>query len=215
MESLEVYKYFKVIYIFDKNNKIYFFIKDLEESLKIYKITKLIYRKIKAENKFLIKDININLDLLEHFSPTTMVIDTHALLILFKYSTICDKFKKEIIDSINDRLKLNLKLLEYVEYKIGKYLIKLTDIFYMYNTKTKYKCLDNYIDFYFIDLNIAVNFVTKIFDEYEKDREKKRNEKIYNQLKCHFFTFHTYDNFVIEKAAGSIFDFIVQCALTY
>lgn len=173
------------------DNIILFKAKDIGELLEIDQIRKTLYN-IDKKDKIILNSVTNGSKRNQYFLTVNGVLQVLAITRKFKSIEI-----KEKIGLTNDAYKPNIKESSFV-----KMLLKAFD---GENIMLQYKVDNYFIDAYFCEYNIAIEFDEKYHNSF-KENDEERQEYIKDKLDCHFIRVSENDDFI--SSINTIFKYI-------
>jgi very-short-patch-repair endonuclease len=173
------------------DNIILFKAKDIGSLLEIKKITKTL-ENIDEKDKILLNSVTNGSKRNQYFLTVNGVLQVLAITRKVKSIEI-----KEKIGLTNDAYRPNIKESSFI-----KLLLKAFD---GENIMLQYKVDNYFIDAYFCEYNLAIEFDEKYHNLY-KQNDEKRQEYIKDKLDCHFIRVSENDDFI--SSINTIFKYI-------
>jgi very-short-patch-repair endonuclease/biotin operon repressor len=177
------YKETDEIRVFDLHGKTWFIAKDIAELLKYERPSDAISQHCKQalsqiEFKKLYRVTLCGLD-----SRLKLIPESDVLRLIHKSQKVTEKEKKHIV-SFFDFAKTEI-FISRKEIEFGKELENFIKTIYNLEVETQYFVKNYRLDFYISELNLAIEFDEK-YHKYQKEEDKKRENKIKNILNCEF-----------------------------
>lgn len=173
------------------DNIILFKAKDIGELLKIVKIRKTL-ENIDEKDKLLLNSATNGGKQNQYFLTVNGVLQVLAITRKVKSIEI-----KEKIGLTNDAYKPNIKE--------SSFIMLLLKTFDGENIMLQYKVDNYFIDAYFCEYNIAIEFDEKYHNSF-KENDEERQEYIKDKLDCHFIRVSENDDFI--SSINTIFKYI-------